>query len=396
MIVKMNMIQMAAVSVLVLQLGKWIRNKVVFLDTYCVPAPVVGGLLFSLLALAAKNFFFLELQMDTMLQDFFMIAFFSTVGYMASIKKLKSSGKEVLFFLLVTSLLVVFQNLVGVFLANVFDLNPLMGLATGSIPMTGGHGTSASMAKVFEQYNQPSASTIAIAAATFGLVAGSGMGGPLASRLIRKHHLRQCTVEAQPIKHNEVSHLTPVTAPRLLSGMSAILIAMGLGTLIEGVLSKTHMSFPPYLSAMVAAALLRNISDALHGIELKHNEIEMLGNTFLSLFLSMALMGLKLWELADLALPFVVMLIGQSVLMAAFAYFITFNVMGRDYDAAVMAAGHCGFGMGATPNAIANMEVVTSKYGFSYKAFFIIPLVGSLFIDFINVTVISIFINLFN
>ncbi len=398
MLIQLNMIQMAAVSVIVLYLGKWIRSKVTFFDTYCIPAPVIGGLIFALTTLALKSFGILEFSMDTTLQDFFMIVFFTTVGYTASFKMLKSGGKEVVLFLTIATVLIVFQDLIGIFLARVFDLSPMMGLATGSIPMTGGHGTSASMAKVFEAHGAASAATIAMAAATFGLIAGSAMGGPLASRLIRKHDLKRQS-EIMPgdtgLEVVEDKAALAVTAQSLLSGVSAILIAMGLGTVLSALLQKTGMSFPPYIGAMAAAAILRNVTDAVRGIELKHYEIEIFGNVSLSLFLSMALMGLRLWELADLALPFVVMLVGQSILMGAFAYFVTFNVMGRDYDAAVMAAGHCGFGMGATPNAIANMEVVSSKHGFSYKALFILPLVGSLFIDFINVSVITFFVNLF-
>lgn len=393
MILELNMIQVAAISVLVLYLGQFIKKKICFFDKYCIPAPVIGGIIFSLLALLLKLTGLLEFNMDGTLQNFFMMIFFTTVGYTASMKTLKSSGKDAILFLILATVLVLFQDVIGIGLARVFGLNPLIGLSTGSVPMTGGHGTAGSLAPQFEALGANGATTIAMAAATFGLVAGSAMGGPLASNLIKRFDLKMDP--AQKELSNTLKNSHEVTASTLLSGVCSILLAMGLGSILSVVLSKTGMNFPPYIGAMLAAAILRNVIDHNKKLELKLYEIDIFGNVSLSLFLSMALMSLKLWELASLALPLIVMLLAQTVLMAIFAYYVTFNVMGRDYDAAVMAAGHCGFGMGATANAIANMEVVSSKHGFSYKAFFILPLVGSLFIDFINVSVVTFFMNLF-
>lgn len=388
-----NMIQFAALSVLILYLGQYIKRKVKFLDKYCIPAPVIGGIIFAILTLILKSNQILEISFDTTLQDFFMIVFFTTVGYTASLKTLKSSGKDAILFLIIAVALVFCQDLVGVFLAKAFHLNPLIGLSTGSVPMTGGHGTAGSIAPYFEELGASGATTVAMAAATFGLVAGSALGGPLASRLIRKYDLK--IDSASDNSNLEENNIPQVTANSLLSAVCCILLAMGLGSILSMVLKETGLNFPPYIGAMLAAAILRNVIDGTQILNLKLYEIDIFGNVSLSLFLSMALMGLKLWELAALAKPLVVMLVAQTVLMALFAYFVTFNVMGRDYDAAVMAAGHCGFGMGATANAIANMEVVSSKHGFSYKAFFILPLVGSLFIDFINVSVVYFFTSLF-
>lgn len=388
-----NMIQFAALSVIILYLGQYIKRKVKFLDKYCIPAPVIGGIIFAILTLILKSNQILEISFDTTLQDFFMIVFFTTVGYTASLKTLKSSGKDAILFLIVAVALVFCQDIVGIFLAKVFHLNPLIGLSTGSVPMTGGHGTAGSIAPYFEELGASGATTVAMAAATFGLVAGSALGGPLASRLIRKYDLKIDSVsDSSNLKENNIPQ---VTANSLLSAVCCILLAMGLGSILSMVLKETGLNFPPYIGAMLAAAILRNVIDGTQILNLKLYEIDIFGNVSLSLFLSMALMGLKLWELAALAKPLVVMLFAQTILMALFAYFVTFNVMGRDYDAAVMAAGHCGFGMGATANAIANMEVVSSKHGFSYKAFFILPLVGSLFIDFINVSVVYFFTSLF-
>lgn len=388
-----NMIQFAALSVLILYLGQYIKKRVKFLDKYCIPAPVIGGIIFAILTLILKSNQILEISFDTTLQDFFMIVFFTTVGYTASLKTLKSSGKDAILFLIIAIILVFCQDLVGVFLAKVFHLNPLIGLSTGSVPMTGGHGTAGSIAPYFEELGASGATTVAMAAATFGLVAGSALGGPLASRLIRKYDLKiDSPSDSSALEENNIP---PVTANSLLSAVCCILLAMGLGSILSMALKETGLIFPPYIGAMLAAAILRNVIDGTQILNLKLYEIDIFGNVSLSLFLSMALMGLKLWELAALAKPLIVMLVAQTVLMASFAYFITFNVMGRDYDAAVMAAGHCGFGMGATANAIANMEVVSNKHGFSYKAFFILPLIGSLFIDFINVSVVYFFTSLF-
>lgn len=388
-----NMIQFAALSVIILYLGQYIKKRVKFLDKYCIPAPVIGGIIFAILTLILKSNQILEISFDTTLQDFFMIVFFTTVGYTASLKTLKSSGKDAILFLIIAIILVFCQDIVGVFLAKVFHLNPLIGLSTGSVPMTGGHGTAGSIAPYFEELGASGATTVAMAAATFGLVAGSALGGPLASRLIRKYDLKiDSPSDSSALEENNIP---PVTANSLLSAVCCILLAMGLGSILSMALKETGLNFPPYIGAMLAAAILRNVIDGTQILNLKLYEIDIFGNVSLSLFLSMALMGLKLWELAALAKPLIVMLVAQTVLMASFAYFITFNVMGRDYDAAVMAAGHCGFGMGATANAIANMEVVSNKHGFSYKAFFILPLIGSLFIDFINVSVVYFFTSLF-
>lgn len=397
MVLKLDMIQMASLSVLVLFIGQKLRNKINFLDKYCIPAPVIGGIVFAIVTLIMKQTGLLQFEMDNTLQHFFMISFFTTVGFSASFKMLKSGGKEVILFLCLATLLVVCQDVIGVLLAKVFDLHPLIGLSTGSVPMTGGHGTSGSFAPKFEDLGAIGATTVAMAAATFGLIAGSSIGGPIAKLLIEKHNLKSSDISDYSIEDSSSDNQNEqkVSSQSLLSAACTILLAMGLGTIISILLEKTGMTFPSYIGAMFAAAIIRNIADLKQGASLNFFEIDILGNTALSLFLAMALMSLKLWELSALALPLIIMLTAQVLLMAFFAYFITFNVMGRSYDAAVMAGGHCGFGMGATPNAIANMSAISSKFGPSYKAFFILPLVGSLFIDFINAGIITFFTNLF-
>lgn len=401
MTLQLDMVQTIALAVVVLILGQAIRKKVDFLTRFCIPAPVIGGLIFAILALVLKQTNILEFQMDTTLQKLLMTAFFTTVGFTASLKLLKKGGLQVFIFLILAVALVTLQNIVGVSLAKAFHLNALIGLSTGSVPMTGGHGTSGAFAPLFEQSGAVGATTVAMAAATFGLITGSMLGGPIAKRLIEKHDLLN---QSKPDPSVNVSKESSTAATNVFSKLIPenfslaaiqIILAMGFGTILSSLLQKTGMTFPPYIGAMFAAAIMRNISDATNSYKIAEEEINILGNISLSLFLSMALMGLQLWQLADLAVPMLIMLIAQTVLMAFFAYFVTFNVMGRDYQAAVLAGGHCGFGMGATPNAIANMEAISSNYGPAPAAFFIIPLVGSLFIDFFNAGIITTFMNFF-
>jgi len=390
---KLDMLQTLALAVVVLLLGQGLKKKVAFLEKYCIPAPVVGGLIFALLALVLKQTGVLVFQMDETLKNVLMTAFFTTVGFTASFKLLKKGGIKVFIFLGAATVLVVLQNILGVSLAKVFGLHPLIGLSTGSVPMTGGHGTSGAFAPLFEEAGAVGATTVAMASATFGLIMGSMIGGPIAKKLIEKHSLTSNSKNADKalsINKDEAKKLIP---ENFMSAAVQIILAMGIGTVISTILQKTGMTFPSYIGAMFAAAIMRNISDSTSLFEVRMEEIDIMGNIALSIFLSMALMTLKLWELADLAGPLVVMLLSQTVLMAIFAYFITFNLMGRDYEAAVITGGHCGFGMGATPNAIANMETLAEKYGAAPVAFFILPLVGSLFIDFFNAGVITAFMN---
>ncbi|GCD10147.1 sodium/glutamate symporter [Clostridium tagluense] len=397
---KLDMIQAVALAVVVLFIGQKIKNKLEVLDRYCIPAPVIGGLIFAIITLILKLSNILIFDMDITLQKVFMTAFFTTIGYTASLKLLKKGGKGVFIFLGISILLCVLQDFTGVALAKMFGLNPLIGLSTASVPMVGGHGTSGAFGPVFEKAGAVGATTVAMASATFGLIMGSIIGGPLGKRLIEKNNLSYPMKminshdykEAAVIKENTEKQLNP---DNFMGATSQIFLAMGIGTIISLLLEKTGRTFPPYIGAMFAAAVLRNISDSTNLYKVYEDEIDIIGGVSLSLFLSMALMGLKLWQLADLAMPLIVMLLAQTILMGCFAYFVTFNLMGRDYDAAVMASGNCGFGMGATPNAMANMGAMTAKYGHAPRAFFIVPLVGSLFIDFCNTGVITMFIDVF-
>lgn len=389
--ITLDMYQTLGLAIVLLLLGIWIKSKVGVLQKYFIPAPVIGGLLFSLFMLIGHNTEMFTFNFDSNLRNFFMVVFFTSVGFLASFSLLKKGGVGVALFLFAAVILVIIQDGVGVALAKAFGLNPGIGLAAGSIPLTGGHGTSGAFGPYLEERGVVGATVVAIASATYGLVAGCIIGGPIAKKLSEKFKL-VCHDEAK--EKMETKEDVKVSEQSIFRGVCLIGIAMGLGATITPIIKEMGLSLPAYLIPMLIAAVMRNIIDGTSS-KTPITEISIVGNVCLSLFLSMALMSMKLWELADLALPLITILLVQTVIMGLFAYFVTFNIMGRDYDAAVMATGHCGFGMGATPNAIANMEAFTSVNGFSTKAFFVVPLVGSLFIDFFNAVIIQTFTSIF-
>jgi len=403
--VSLDMMQTVALAALVLFAGYGIRRKVGVLDRFNIPAPVVGGFVFAAVALALRQTGVLAFEFDTRLQSPFMIAFFTAIGLGASLGLLKIGGKQVLLFWGLASLLAVLQNAVGVGLANILGVNPLLGLITGSITMTGGHGTGAAFGKLMEeQYNFPGAVTLAMAAATFGLVSGGLLGGPIGTKLMSRFGLRSAGGQAVPaaaaVEHaalDEEIDAEPAgkapTAYLLLQTLTIILACMWAGGLLSTWLGR-FITLPGYIGAMVVAAVLRNVADATGTLRIESRVVDDLGTIALSLFLTMALMSLRLWELLDLAAPMLVILCFQVAMMGAFAYWITFRVMGRDYDAAVMAGGHCGFGLGATPNAVANMESLVQRFGSAPRAFLVVPMVGAFFIDFTNALIITTYINL--
>ncbi len=393
----LNIYETMALVSLVFYLGKFLRNKFSLLSKYCIPPSVVGGFVFALLILIFKMTDIATVTLDTTLQNIFMTAFFTSIGFTASIKILKQGGFKVITFLGLAVTLVILQNIVGVSLASAFHLSPLLGLCTASIPMVGGHGTSGSFGPILEEMGVTGATTVSFASATFGLIMGSIIGGLVARLLIHGKKLK--TVRDENSKnpptevgdYNEENH-NILSFKKLMNGACLLFIAMGLGSIVSDFIQLTGLTFPSYIGAMLVAAIIRNIYD-FSGKELVEKEIETLGGLSLSFFLTMALMGLKLWELFDLALPLIVMLIAQVLLVGLFAYIITFKVMGKTYEAAVFSSAICGFGMGATPNAIANMDELTNRYGFVPTPYFVVPIVGCLFIDFVNSAIITIFIN---
>lgn len=396
--IQMDMLQTAALAMLLFLLGRFIVNHVDFLNRCCIPAPVVGGLIFAILHLVTYQTGILTLEFNETLKDAFMDFFFTSVGFGASIKLLKKGALPVLIFLLLATIMVTIQDLVGVGMAGIFDLDGRMGLCMGSVPLVGGHGTSASFGKLFEEAGVDGALTVAVACATYGLVAGSLMGGPTARRLINKYGLRPDSASLRASAPSAEVLATDVasedetfssSSPRFVKGFMVLLLAVGIGSQVSAWLTAlTRLTFPGYIGAMLVAVVVRNVMDGMK-VEYPAEEIDTMGNMFLSIFLAMALAGLKLWELVDLALPMLLCLVAQCVVMVLFSYLIVFRVMGRNYDAAVMTAGFIGFSMGATSNAMANMQVVTKKYGPSPVAYFAIPMVGGMFIDFFNAVLIT-------
>lgn len=393
----LNIYETMALVSIVFYIGKYLRNKFSILSKYCIPPSVVGGFIFAIFILILKTTSIATINLDTTLQEIFMTAFFTSIGFTASFKILKQGGIKVVTFLGLAILLVVLQNTVGVTLASLFNLQPLLGLCTASIPMIGGHGTAGSFGPLLENMGVSGATTVSIASATFGLIMGSIIGGLVARNLIHNHKIKTIHDENSNIPPEEVGDFNEenqniLCLKKLMTGASFLFIAMGLGSLISDLIQNLGLTFPSYIGAMLAAAIIRNLYDFL-GKEIVEKEIETLGSLSLSFFLTMALMGLKLWQLFDLALPLMIMLFAQVILVGCFAYFVTYRIMGTNYEAVVFASATCGFGMGATPNAIANMDELTNRYGFVHTPYFVVPIIGCLFIDFVNSAILTLFIN---
>jgi len=395
--IKLDIFETMALATIVFYFGAYIRKRIKVLEKYCIPSAVVGGMIFSILMLIFKLNGILTISLDTTLQQVFMTAFFTSIGYTASFRLLKQGGVKVIIFLILSTILVITQNILGVSLASAFKLNPLLGLTTGSIPLVGGHGTSGSFGPLLEGMGVKGATTVAFASATFGLVMGSILGGFAAKTLIERNKLKtvkEYRDKTIPVSDFHQDNEAVLSHKRLMNGAAWIFLAMGIGAIITKFMEGLGLTFPSYIGAMLAAAIIKNICD-LRKVKLEDKEIETLGGISLSFFLSLALMGLKLWELFDLALPLIIMLIAQTILMFVFGYYIVFRVMGKDYEAAVFVSALSGFGMGSTANAVANMDALTDKYGFAKTPYLVVPIVGCLFIDFINSFVITIFINIF-
>lgn len=384
-----------ALAVVLLLIGRGIKEVFTVLKRFFIPAPVIGGLIFSFVTLIGHETGMFQFTFDQVLKNLLMLVFFTTIGFTASLSMLIRGGLSVVLFLFVSIALIFVQNFVGIGLASLFDLNPFMGLAAGSISLTGGHGTSAAFGPLLEQHGLEGGLTISIAAATFGLVAGCMIGGPIGRRLLMRYNLKASTDQYERVVENAdmvEGRLTKeqknIDEPLLFKAACYIIIAMGIGHFIIMGFSAIGVTLPAYLGPMMVAAVIRNYLDFTHRPVPLHC-INVTGSICLQLFLAIALMTLNLWELASLAVPLITILLVQTIIMGLFAYFVTFWIMGRDYDAAVIATGNCGFGMGATPNAMANMETFTGANGQSPKAFFVVPIVGALFIDFCNAAILS-------
>ena len=418
--IELDMIQTAGIGALALLVGMVLTRKVAFLQRFCVPSPVSGGIIFSLLTLVLYGWFHVEVSFDGTLKDVFMLAFFTSVGFQSDLRVIKQGGKLLVIMLSLLVAIIVLQNLMPIGITKLMGVNPLIGMATGSISMTGGHGTAGGFAIVLEGMGLHGAGTIGMAAATFGLIAGSMIGGPLAERIIRTkltHEQMQPqndeidpamagieSDEASPTGRTKRVSTNEQEFQQYAKASYCILLVMGAGTLLSWLLTKTGITFPTYFGALILAAIARNtlgfVSFKQNGKRVKADKlldmdrIISVGNICLSMFLGMAMISLKLWELQSLALPLIVILVAQVAMMDFFVYFIAFPLLGRSYDAAVLCAGICGFGLGATPNAMANMSAVCYKYRYTVKPFLIVPIIGAMFADLINTGIVTLFLNI--
>ncbi|HIY43681.1 sodium/glutamate symporter [uncultured Helicobacter sp.] len=394
---KLDFYATLASMVAVLLIGRFVLKRVKFLRDYNIPEPVVGGLLVAILiAIAFKGFDF-HIEFDRSLQGPLMLAFFASIGLNADFASLKKGGGTLIKFLAVVGVFLIVQNLIGVGLASSLGQSLLLGLLGGSITMSGGHGTGAAWAATFKDapYLLSNGLELAVACATFGLILGGLVGGPVARFLINTYNLTP--------KHQEEEHLSAfespgkqrlITASSFVESLALIAIALFVGTKIGELLKGTIFNLPTFVWCLFVGVILRNTLSVFKVHQVFEREVSVIGNVSLSLFLASALMTLKLWELANLALPLLILLVAQTIAMVLYAIFVTFRAMGKDYDAAVLAAGHCGFGLGATPTAIVNMQAITQHYGQSHVAFIVVPMVGAFFIDILNAFVIKFFLSL--
>ncbi|SQH74395.1 Sodium/glutamate symporter [Shewanella benthica] len=386
------------VAILVLFIGHSVNRHVAFFRKYNIPEPIVGGLIVAAI-ITILHFNNISLEFTLSMQNTLMLMFFSTVGLAASYKLLLKGGSKVFIFLGIASLYIIIQNAVGVSMATALGLEPLMGLIAGSITLSGGHGTGAAWAQTFSEDYGINTLEFAMAAATFGLVMGGIIGGPVAQRLINKNNL----VSSYGVggnHHKDHPDLVTydqleedrVTAKSILEVLFILLFCVAgakwIGTLVA-TMDISWLKMPDFVYALFIGVVITNITEVSRGYKINSECIDILGTVSLSLFLAMALMNLKLWEIFDLAIPLLVILVTQTMILALFAYFVTFRVMGSNYDAAVMAGGHCGFGMGATPTAVMNMGALVTRTGPSPQAFMVVPIVGAFFIDIVNAIILQ-------
>ncbi|MBD8501240.1 sodium/glutamate symporter [Paenibacillus arenosi] len=394
MTLELNQVNTIFLAVALLVLGTFLVRKLGVLQKFCIPAPVVGGLLFATLATILKATGVMEITLDTSLQSLFMLTFFTTVGLGASFQLIKLGGKLLVIYWLACGFLALAQNAIGVSLASLFGLHPLIGMMAGAVSMEGGHGAASAFGQTIEAMGIPSALSIGVAAATFGLIAGGLVGGPTVKYLITKYNLKP--TETAEVTTNAEEKLLPITTNTFFIQVLIITFCMALGTYLGGLFSSaTGFVLPGYVGAMFVAVIVRNIIDAFNPSTIDMKSISLISDVTLGLFLSMALMSIKLWEVADLALPLLLIVLVQVIFIVLFGIFILFRMLGKDYDAAIMVAGFTGHGLGATPNAMANMAAVTERFGPSRKAYLIVPIVGAFLIDVFAMPIIITTLNLF-
>lgn len=392
MIIELDILQSLGIAIIALILGNFLKNKIEFLRTYFIPSPVIGGLIISVFVLLLKESLGLEFTFDKILQDFFMNIFFTAIGLSASFAMLKKSGSLGIKLALAIIILLPLQNVIGVSLAKLLGINPLHGIAMGSTSMTGGIGSAVSFGKIMESMGAENNISIGVAAATFGLLAGSLVGGPVARRLISKNNLKT----KGHLKANTIDKIKSITNQKSLTKAIIIIgLAAFLGTFINKILAKTGLNFPYYVGCQFGGLVVRNIYDSFKK-PLDMENIDIVGNISLSLFLSLALINLNISAILGLAGPMLIIMLAQGVFIAIYTSLVSFNLLGRDYDAAVMVAGHCGVGLGQTPNAMANMEAIIEEKGPADVAMFIFPIVLAIAVNLTNPIVITFFINNFS
>lgn len=389
------------IALLLLLLGYWLKKEVKFFETFCIPAPVLGGLLMALVALAVHHSGG-HIKFTTSLQTPMMLAFFTTVGIGGSFGLLKRGGKALIAYLVFCWCLAVIQNVVGSGLAKTLGIHPVLGIMAGAVSLEGGHGAAASFGAMVEGMGITGASAVAIASATFGLIAGGLLGGPVAVGLIRRNKVKIEASQEEIYQQNAVDLLNGdgedhITSHGFLKMLGLVLVCMAVGALLGGKIKEwSGFSLPGYVSAMFVAVVLRNLNDKLGWITIRSKSISLISDVSIGVFLTMAMMSLRIWDLYDLAGPLCAILAVQTVLLALLTIFILFPLLGKDYDAAVMCAGVMGHGLGATPNAVANMGAMCERYGvMSHKAFLIVPLCGAVLIDLVGLPNIVWFINYF-
>jgi ESS family glutamate:Na+ symporter len=385
-------VDVLVLSIVVWFLGTWLTGRIGFLKKYSIPAAVTGGLICSIIVAIIYAAGGPEISFDMRIRDLCLLVFFSTIGLSAKFSLLKEGGKALAILLAVAAVFLVVQNLTGVLLVKAMGYHPAFGLFGGSVSFAGGHGTAIAWGEVANEAGLTGAAEIGLACATFGLIAGGLIGGPIAERLIGKNNLSpQSGAKAGDEPDERGSGVAP--APDVPTALWALLllgICLGAGDLVNRLLFSKGVMLPGFLTAMMIGIAVTNLAD-LRKISIPAADIDRLGQICLQLFLAMSLMSMQLWSLAKAMGPILLILLVQITVITFFTVFIIFRVMGKDYDAAVISAGFSGLGMGATPVGIANMQAVTTKYGASPKAFLVIPLVGAFFIDLVNAAVIKTF-----
>lgn len=398
-LISVSALESFLVAISVLFLGHFINAKLPILNKFNIPEPIVGGLIIAC-AITVLHFYGVDLEFDLPLQNTFMLMFFATVGLAANYTQLIKGGAKVFIFLAIASVYIIIQNAVGVSLATALGLEPLMGLIAGSITLSGGHGTGAAWSQTFQDvYGMNNVLEIAMASATFGLIIGGIIGSPVAQRLVEKNNIESeygrgsKTHEKFPelVTYNEYEE-DKVTAKKVIEKLFFLLVCVTGAKYLEQWVSSYEVSWlmiPDFVYALFIGVIITNFLEVTKIRKLDAETIDMLGTVSLALFLAMALMSLKLWNIFDLAVPFLVILAVQSAMLAIFTYYVTFKVMGSNYDAAVISGGHCGFGLGATPTAVMNMGSIVNRFGPSPQAFMVVPIVGAFFIDIVNLIILQ-------